>query len=272
MKLTRQALFDLIKEALEDYQQPEQSFFGAGVQQIMDQGPDVYKESDGTDISTDWMTKNVGRHIGAGYSREVYAIGDSNMVLKVALPEELKEGVKSNQYEVDLFNQYPHMFPKTYVYDRGANGPEWLVIEKVVVVESGPEYNEVLDNSFPSLSNAANLFNNAGYNKVTPSWVFERLLDVFGGPADRDVFDFWIDLIFNHRRGKGVDEETKKKVAEVSWLVSTDDEKLMRFITVCKKLGVDFDEIREGNVGTNKRKNKLLLIDISKFDFDGNYE
>ena len=265
MKLTKQKLFALIQEALTNYKQIEQSFFGAGVQQIMDQGGGVFKDPSGTFINTAWMTKNIGSRLGGGYSREVYAIGDSNMVLKVALPEELIEGVKSNQFEVDLFNQYPHMFPKTYVYDRDTNGPEWLVIEKVVVVESGPEYNEVLDNSFSSLSNAANLLNNAGYKNMTPSWVFERLLDTH--ESDGDYFDVWMDIIFHHRRGKGIDDETKKKVAEASWFVATDDEKLMRFITVCKELGVDFEEIREGNVGTNQQKNKLLLIDISKFNF-----
>ena len=265
MNLTKQKLYKLIQEVLANYQQPEQSFFGAGVQQIMDQGASVYKDPSGAFINTDWMTKNIGSRLGGGYSREVYAIGNSNMVLKVALPEELSEGVKSNQFEVHLFNQYPHMFPKTYVYDRDPNGPEWLVIEKIVVIESGPEYNQVLDNSFPSLVNAANMFTEAGFKKITPSWVFERLLDTY--EKDSDYFGIWMDVIFHHRGGMGVNEEIKKKVAEATWFVSTDDEKLMRFITVCKKLGVDFEEIREGNVGTNQQRNKLLLIDISKFDF-----
>jgi len=265
MKLTKQKLELLIQEVLTNYQQPEQSFFGAGVQQIMDQGASVYKDPSGTFINTAWMTRNIGSRLGGGYSREVYAIGNSNMVLKVALPEELTEGVKSNQFEVDLFNEYPHMFPKTYVYDRDTNGPEWLVIEKVVVIESGPEYNQVLENSFPSLSDAAVLFKNAGYPNVTPSWVFERLLDTY--EKDSDFFGFWMDLIFHHKRGKDIDDQIKKKVAQASWFVATDDEKMMRFITVCKKLGVDFDEIREGNIGTNKKRNKLLLIDISKFNF-----
>lgn len=265
MKITKEKLFDLIREALEDYGDTEQSFFGDGVRMIMDEGSSIYKDPSGAFIDTAWMTKNIGPRLGGGYSREVYSIGDSNMVLKVALPEELSEGVKSNGFEVELFNSFPHMFPKTFIYDRSAKGPEWLVIEKVVVVETGPEYNEVLDNSFPSLSNAADLFNGAGYSKITPSWVFERLLDVYEG--DEGYYDLWMDSIFHNRRGKAVDEEVKKKVADATWFVATDDEKLMRFITVCKELGVDFEEIREGNVGTNKEKNKLLLIDISKFNF-----
>jgi len=271
MKLTKQKLFNLIQEALEDYNQSEQDFFGDGIKQIMDQGPSVYKDSSQAFVNPAWLVKNVGRRIGAGYSREVYEIKNTNMVLKVAFPEEMTEAVKSNQYEVDLFNQYPHMFPRTYVYDRSPNGPEWLVIEKVYVVESGPEYAEVVDNTFPSLSNAADLFINAGY-KSSPSWVFERLLDLYSTEGHEPDYDLWMDLIFHDRRGRAIDEETRKKVADATWFVATNDEKLMRFITVCKKLGVDFDEIREGNVGTNKERNKLLLIDISKFDMNGEHE
>jgi len=266
MKLTTKKLYDLIQEALEDYNQPEQSYFGAGVQQIMDQGSSVYKEPDGHYLDKIWLIRNVGPYLGAGYSREVYQIGDSNMVLKMASPVELEEGIASNKYEVDAFNKFPTVFPRSYVYDRSPNGPEWLVIEKVHVVESGPEYAEVIDNTFPSLGRAAKLLVREGYRKTTPLWVFDRILDIYDEHED-DYYDLWMDLIFHHRRGKTVDEETRKKVADATWFIATNDEKLMRFITICKNLKVHFDEIREGNIGTNEERNKLVLIDISKFEF-----
>jgi hypothetical protein len=43
----------------------------------------------------------------------------------------------------------------------------------------------------------------------------------------------------------------------------------MLWITTLRKLGVEFDEIRVGNVGTNSTDDKLMLIDISKFNFGG---
>ena len=276
MKLTKQKLYNLIQEvmdshlkcfeALEDYAKPEQSYFGAGVQQIMDQGSSAYKEPDGHYLDKIWLIKNIGHRLGRGYSREVYAIGDSNMVLKIAFPVELKEGVASNRYEVDAFNKFPTVFPRRYAYDKSPDGPEWLVIEKVHVVESGPEYAEVIDNTFPSLGRAAKLLVREGYRAVDPAWVFERILDIYSEDENGD-YDLWMDLITFHRRGKTIDEETKKRLADATWFIATHDEKLMRFITICKKLNVHFDEIREGNVGTNEEKNKLVLIDISKFDF-----
>tara|TARA_Y100000034_G_scaffold130499_1_gene189128 strand:+ start:946 stop:1908 length:963 start_codon:yes stop_codon:yes gene_type:complete len=276
MKLTKQKLYNLIQEvmdshlkcfeALEDYNQPEQSHFGAGIKQIMEHGSKMYKAFDGHTLDFSWLISNIGPRLGSGYSREVYAIGDSNMVLKMAFPIELADGIASNKYEVDAFNKFPTVFPRSYVYDRSSNGPEWLVIEKVHVVESGPEYAEVIDNTFPSLGRAAKLFVREGYRNVDPLWVFDRILDIYEYDESGD-YDLWMDLIFHHRRGKAVDEETKKKVADATWFIATHDEKLMRFITICKNLNVHFDEIREGNIGTNEEKNKLVLIDISKFEF-----
>jgi len=276
MKLSKQKLYNLIEEvmdshlrcfeALEDYAKPEQSHFGDGIQQVMEHGSKMYKAFDGHSLDFLWLTSNIGPRLGSGYSREVYAIGDSDMVLKMAFPVELKEGIASNKYEVDAFNKFPTVFPRSYVYDRSPDGPEWLVVEKVHVVESGPEYAEVIDNTFPSLGRAAKLLAREGYRNVDPSWVFERILDIYDEEEQGD-YDLWMDLIFHHRRGKTVDEETRIKVARATWFIATDDEQLMRFITICKNLNVRFDEIREGNVGTNEEKNKLVLIDISKFDF-----
>tara|TARA_R110001583_G_scaffold50164_10_gene156508 strand:- start:265 stop:1227 length:963 start_codon:yes stop_codon:yes gene_type:complete len=276
MKLTKQKLENLIQEvmethsrcfeALENYAKPEQSFFGAGVQQVMEHGSKMYKSFDGHTLDWAWLTSHIGPRLGSGYSREVYAIGDSNMVLKMAFPIELKEGIASNKYEVDAFNKFPTVFPRSYVYDKSPDGPEWLVIEKVHVVESGPEYAEVIDKTFPSLGRAAKLLAREGYRAVDPSWVFERILDIYSEDENGD-YDLWMDLIVFHRRGKAVDEETRKKVADATWFIATNDENLMRFITICKNLNVHFDEIREGNVGTNEERNKLVLIDISKFEF-----
>ena len=113
-KLTESVLHDLIKELLENYGESETNFFGKGVAEIIEKGNDVYK-NDKAFLNPAWIVKNVGRRIGAGYSREVYQIGDSNMVIKFALPEELKEGIQSNSFEVELFNQYPFVFPRTYI-------------------------------------------------------------------------------------------------------------------------------------------------------------
>jgi hypothetical protein len=153
------------------------------------------------------------------------------------------------------------------------NGPEWIVVERVNVIESGPEYYEVIKNSFSSLVSSADLLSKAGYSfmrkPVNASWVFERLLDAYDPELDGDVYGAWEELLFSTRAGKSVDDNLKKDVAWNAWETATNDVDLMTFITTCKNLGVDFNEIREGNVGTNSEKNKLMLIDISKFDFKG---
>ena len=93
------------------------------------------------------------------------------------------------------------------------------------------------------------------------------MLDSFEESEGDDAFGVWMDIIFHARRLKGGDEEIKKKLAEKSWSVATNDANLMKFVTTMLDLGVDFEEIREGNIGTNDKKNRLMLIDISKFNF-----
>ena len=287
MKLSKQKLYNLIQEvmethlkcfeALEDYAKPEQSHFGDGIQQIMEHGSKMYKTFDGRALDSLWLTSHIGPRLGRGYSREVYQIGDSNMVLKVVFPVELKDGVASNRYEVDLFNKYPSVFPKTYVYDRTSSGPEWMVIQKAKVVEDGREYAQVIEEHFPSLRKAADLFTESGYDRIDPAWVFERLLDAYDEEHEEkeareseeyDGYGKWLDAVFHNRRGRSVDDETKKKLADQAWFVATNDVGLMNFIMTCKELNVAFDEIREGNVGVvDSWKSLFVLIDISKFDF-----
>ena len=282
MKLSKQKLYKLIQEvmethlkcfeALEDHTKPEQEYFGSGIQQIIQSKNTIHKK--GPWLDQLWLSKNVGERLGAGYSRETYAI-DDKLVVKfiIGSPQEKLEGIQSNKLEVALFNKYPTVFPRVYIHDRMENGPEWLVVERVDVIESGPEYYEVIKNSFSSLVSAADLLSKAGYSfmkrPVNASWVFERLLDAYDDDLDGDVYGAWEEILFSTRAGKSVDDNLKKDVAWNAWEMATNDVDLMTFITTCKNLGVDFEEIREGNIGTNSEKNKLMLIDISKFDFKG---
>ena len=282
MKLSKQKLYKLIQEvmethlkcfeALEDHTKPEQEYFGSGIQQIIQSKNTIHKK--GPWLDQLWLSKNVGERLGAGYSRETYAI-DDKLVVKfiIGSPQEKLEGIQSNKLEVALFNKYPTVFPRGYIHDRMEDGPEWLVVERVDVIESGPEYYEVIKNSFSSLVSAADLLSKAGYSfmkrPVNASWVFERLLDAYDDDLDGDVYGAWEEILFSTRAGKSVDDNLKKDVAWNAWEMATNDVDLMTFITTCKNLGVDFEEIREGNIGTNSEKNKLMLIDISKFDFKG---
>ena len=262
MKLTKQKLYKLIVETM------EQRYFGSGIQQIIQSKNTIHKN--GPFLNSAWLTNNIGPRLGAGYSREVYALEVDappveDLVVKfvIGTPKDQQEGVESNRLEVEQFNKHPSVFPKTYIQDPSPNGPEWIVVEKVDVIESGPELAEVVINSFPSVKGANDIITDAGFARTSPMWIFDRLLDAFEEAEPEGSFDSWVATLHHSRAARGVSEQAVLRAAEYAWDIVTNDVNLMTFISTCKNLGVDFEEIREGNVATNSERNKLLLIDIS---------
>lgn len=261
MKLTTKKLYQLIEEALKAaHGKSFDNFLQIPIDQYMDQ-------NDMLDVAM--LESMIGRKLGSGYSRMVFEINESQ-VAKIAYkhPEHWDEnsfsdGCKSNKLEYLEFNRYPHVFPKAYGIFKEDSV---LVVEKVVVIEEQDHMDRVLRNCFPTLIEGAQYLNKEGYTRVDPSWVFERILDtwdeVIGDetPIRRDEFDIALDT----RRTK----EITQQQLDALWDIVTIDTKLMNWVSTLRELGVEFDEIRVGNVGTNKMDNKIILIDISKFDVD----
>ena len=260
MKLTKQTLYKLIQEAIAAHGSTFENFLQVPIEQYMD-------SKDMLDVVQ--LEAAIGRKLGSGYSRMVFEI-NKHQVAKIAYkhPEHWDEnsfsdGCKSNRLEYQQFNKYPHVFPKAYgIFKQDSV----LVVEKVVVIEEQDHMDLVLRNTYPTLVEGAQYLVNEGYTRVDPSWVFETILDswdeVIGdsAPVRRDEFDMAMDS----RRTRGITQNQLDTV----WDIVTKDTKLMNWVTTLRELGVEFDEIRIGNVGTNKMNNKLILIDISKFDFN----
>lgn len=284
MKLTTKKLYQLIQEALANYNTSEQSFYSSGLKQIMDTGSSVYKTPNGDSLNLPWLEENIGKRIGGGYSREVFNL-NNDMVIKIATPEELHDGSKSNGLEARLFNEYPKVFPRTYVFDRQSDDPEWIVVEKLIPIDDYDLYEEVLNNAFPTLAPAAKILNDGGFIvkdvsfnintmkqetkmlPITSQWVFERVLDAYGeGPLSSPSTE-WINALESTSAGQKVGKVDKDYIINESWKTATNDLNLITFMTVNKDLGVDFEELRIGNLATNDEKNILVSIDISIFKF-----
>tara|TARA_B100001094_G_scaffold181418_1_gene175797 strand:+ start:1089 stop:1955 length:867 start_codon:yes stop_codon:yes gene_type:complete len=288
LKLTKQKLYDLIEEVFARGQTPRR--YGAGVNQLAKASISDYTLADGK-LKIGWFEQNVGKRLGSGYSRMVFAIDLNrtpvyndegqmqdphmpNLVLKVAYngpqPNSRNEGIKSNLLESELFNKYPHCFPKSYGTIR--NG-EMIVMEEVVVVETRAHYDEVLHNSFPTLQQGVDYLHSQDFNEIDVPWLWEKMLDSwdeviqpalkvpFKGPEKPNRWEMFGDEVSVGRRTRGMTDEQKLNL----WYIVTNDTKLMNWITDLRYLGVEFDEIRVGNVGTNTLDNKLFLIDVSKF-------
>ena len=266
MKLTTKKLYQLIQEAMAAHGSTFQDFLNIPIDQYMDQNHML-------DIPM--LESMIGPKLGSGYSRMVFEINDSQ-VAKIAYRAQdefhwdensFNDGCASNRLEYQKFNKYPDIFPKSYGIFKEDSV---LVVEKVIVIEEQDHMDRVLRNTYPTLIEGAQYLNNQGYTRVDPSWVFERILDswdeVIGDetPVRRDEFDMAMDT----RRTKDLSQDQ----LETLWNIVTRDTKLMSWVSTLREMGVEFDEIRIGNVGTNKMDNKLILIDISKFDFNSGTE
>ena len=266
MKLTKQKLYRLIKEAMDEKQ------YGSGFQNFLQIPIRTYMDEEDM-LDVDFLETHIGEKLGSGYSRMVFKI-DDNHVAKIAYrnPESLDqnaftEGCQSNLMEYLKFNKYPHAFPKSYGIFKEDSV---LVVEKVTVVSKQDQMDRVLRNAFPSLIEGAQYLIQQGYTRVDPSWVFERILDtwdeVIGDPSPirRDEFP----RAMNKHRTQGMSAQQ----LEALWNIVTKDTKLMNWVSTLRELNVEFDEIWVGNVGTNAEENKLILIDISNFDFGSGTE
>jgi len=262
MKLTKERLYQLIKEQMEEkqYGKDFQSFLQIPIGQYMRQ-----------DYSLDipMLESIIGPKIGSGYSRMVFEIDDS-YVAKIAYKDpnhwdanSFNDGCKSNRLEYQKFNMHPDIFPKSFgIFKKDSV----LVVERVTVIETQDHMDRVLRNAYPTLVEAAQYLASQGYPNTNPSWVFERILDTWdevigdSSPIRRDEFD---DIMQKKRAMQGVGSEQ----LDALWNIVTRDTKLMYWVSSLREMGVEFDEIRFGNVATNAMENKLILIDISKFDF-----
>jgi hypothetical protein len=266
MKLTTKKLYKLIQEAMEEtqYGRDFASFLQIPIEQYMN--PDY-----SLDIA--FLEQTIGPKLGSGYSRMVFEIDDKH-VAKIAYKapdhwdeNSFNDGCASNRLEYQKFNKYPDIFPKSYGIFKEDSV---LVVEKVEVISEQDHMDRVLRNTYPALVEGAKYLHYQGYNKVNPSWVFERILDtwdeVIGNktPIRRDEFD----VVMQTRRTTNITAEQM----ETLWNIVSRDTKLMYWVSTLREMGVEFDELRVGNVATNAMDNKLILIDISKFDFNSGTE
>ena len=279
MKLTKQKLYQLIKESIEEkqYGRDFASFLQIPIQTYMD-------ENHALDVG--YLEMHVGERLGSGYSRTVFGMDLPDKVAKIAykhkdaVGDAFDEGCKSNRMEYQKFNRHPECFPKSFGIFKNDSV---LVVERVKVISTQDHMDKVIRNCFPVLVHAAIYLKKRGYDKVDPTWVFERVLDTFERtpepislvvldqvPAEPEPVDR--DDEFRKNISWGRTKTIKLDEIQGVWKILSSNSKLMSWMSILSELEVMFDEIRIGNVGTNDDDNKLILIDISKFDFNSGTE
>ena len=95
----------------------------------------TFKDLSDIEAQRDYL-KTVGKKIGAGTAREVYAVGES-AAIKLAKPENLKAGQEQNKAEYDVYTTLKQtkgrkaklLVPKVYFADE--TNFNWIVVELV---------------------------------------------------------------------------------------------------------------------------------------------
>jgi len=253
-----------------------------------------------------WIEENVGKYLGGGSFRDAYQIkSHPDKILKISnryLQHDPLDGQEyttiaeeTNMLEIEMFNKYPGYFPKVYISDKEKQGiPRWLVIEKVEVIEYQSEFIRQLVRSFKSIPKSYNLINdliaeyfpstsadfpssyNTGREIDAEQWAYtswiavgynepERLKDIL---KDLPVWDEKYGDVLKRDVDQVIDEEIllDEAVNQV-WKVLTSDQYLVKFWDMVNTLNIEYNELREGNVGTDiETRTKFLIIDISIFD------
>ena len=253
-----------------------------------------------------WIEDNVGKYLGGGSFRDAYKIkSHPDKILKISnryMQHDPLDGQEyttiaedTNLLEIEMFNKYPDYFPKVYLSDKEKQGiPRWLVIEKVKVIEYQSEFIRQLVRSFKSIPKSYNLVNNLiaeffpsttadfppalGTGRdIDPeeyaykSWLAvgfndkDRLKDIL---KDLPVWDEKYGDVINRSVDRVIDEEVLlDEVVDKAWKVLTSDQYLIKFWDMVNDLHIEYNELREGNVGTDlETGRKFLIIDISIFE------
>jgi len=279
MKLTTQRLYKLIKESIEEkqYGRDFASFLQIPIQTYMN-------EDHSLDVG--YLETHVGERLGSGYSRTVFGMDLPDKVAKIAYKHKdaygdaFGEGCMSNRMEYLKFNRHPECFPKSYGIFKNDSV---LVVERVKVISTQDHMDRVVRNCFPVLIKAALYLTKKGYKDINPTWVFERVLDTFEKtpeplslvvldqvPAEPEPVDR--DHEFSQNISWGRTSTIKPNEIQDLWKILSSNSKLMSWVSTLSELEVMFDEIRIGNIGTDNTDSKLILIDISKFNFNAGTE
>ncbi|HAW78382.1 MAG TPA: hypothetical protein DCX27_00815, partial [Balneola sp.] len=293
-----------VKKLLKEYSKEERSFFGDGIQALIDNPDKLYYVKEVNYMSYPekrqalnraWIEENIGPRLGGGAFRDAFEIkGHDDKILKISnrsLQDELGDGQDTasiaedtNQYEIDLFNQYPEFFPRVFMSDQEIEGiPRWLIVEKAKVIENNEDFDKQLLITFPAIKRANRTLNaemalNGFDDYVDSSYKAEPLsfLLAMRGSGDDGFHETELDeKLYSYFLSKNVDwaslgvspRDLIDKIMAPVWKIMTTDPKMIKFNDMVKKLRIQPSEIDAGNVGTDiATGKKFLIIDISIFD------
>ena len=227
-----------------------------------------------------WVEENIGSHLGSGVFRSVFEIRDHpDKVFKVGIWGRSK---MMNYVEKTSFSQNAKWFPKVYLTSEDSEGQtDWLVLEKIQVVDADGEYQQLLLKNFPALGEALDLiFEKFGpYVEKYPGGYEMNRFKALIHP--RKLFDVMIEDRKVNKRFEAIHRVIRNLLKRYDEHVPEGDEIIEEItrgvfqilnnsnIVILQELLDDVGfiqrwDIRTANVG--RRGDQLVLIDIYSND------
>lgn len=293
---------DLSPEFNIDYDQSI-TYFGEGVVKLS-QTTDI--DSMQKDHQIGWVEKNCDMsHVGSGTFRNTFVLNDApEYVVKIAYlinandehPSTSGMGRSYNKREIETFNKYPEIFPRVYEYDKRQHC--WFIVDKVDVIDMDniTDFGKIIINTFSCYERLANFLkslnsnikeehilyyiaNNFKNNLVSRPPEYVDYKYVGDMKVDGDLFLYLLDNLF-HNMTKPKDWQVKdwktafdtleiihnnSELADIVKKIFDEDQNIKKFFNLVETLGLN-DLYVDGNLGTNKNKDKIIVLDHS-FDF-----
>ena len=280
MKITRRQLRRLLTEALNP---SEASYFGPVFAEVIAD----YENPANQDIFNDYQSLMIHNRkypnlqmLGSGAFRITYEnTDDPRFLLKVAKPGK-KSAIQDNETEINVFNQFPDVFPKVYY---AAPDKRFFIIERVQVLNRS-EFGKALQQHFPdmfqkieslpSLSQGFNPYESLGDDKIENMWR-DFVVSIEGHRIIPDFDDLASSDDPKLRKGAAALLKFQLGYQRAKFAFSIQEicevikgSSFKKMFDTLTALGVAFRELRSDNMGVTP-EGRLVIIDNSQLDKAG---
>jgi len=199
-----------------------------------------------------------GGRVGSGSFRTV-VVPESDKDFVVKILKSTMDDSYMNKVEKLLGDEYPDVFPRVFAYDPNYN---WIVLERVQPISTRNEelLEEALVATMPKLHEFA--YDLLSLEDGSPSMdtkPFAMLRYIVMGAA----------RILPHQQfALGMHEEELEIISKIKEFGLANEPWFVQLSKSMKRYGVDWADIREGNVGIDMKTHTLKIIDASVFSRD----
>lgn len=199
-----------------------------------------------------------GGSVGSGSFRTV-VVPESDKDFVVKILRSTMDDSYMNKVEKLLGDEYPDVFPRVFAYDPDYN---WIVLERVQPISTGNEQmlEEAMIATMPKLYQFA--YDLLSLEDGSPS------MDTKPFAMLRFIVESAAHILPHQQFALGMQKEELEWIKKIKEFGLANEPWFVQLSKSMKRYGVDWADIREGNVGVDMKTHTLKIIDASVFSRD----